>query len=251
MANAIRLYERGVRVFAGRLYNHDYLWFSSNEISKVSTTQPILHNYALCYAISQRSYGIYLGSTPKYVEDPEGEFNAMPLYATPAHAISPEHVSRTTITFNAVDSRTLTTGDSKSMNTPNLGQRVYIDPAWESEGVERPEKGYQCYVFTFDNSRPPAVVRLGKKGASMRIRWDEVPQPVAIYREDEQSPTHPINPLDVNGHLVSYEPVMIPPHLLFRTATLTEDWWLFFNVGRTRHTIHLPKRVLNRTGGVS
>ena len=99
MANAIRLYEHGVRVFAGRLYNHDYLWFSSNEISKVSITQPVLHNYALCYAISQRSYGAYLGSTPKYVEDPDGEFNAMPLYATPAHADHPEHISRTTITF--------------------------------------------------------------------------------------------------------------------------------------------------------
>ena len=250
MANAIRLYERGVRVFAGRLYNHDYLWFSSTEISKVSTTQPILHNYALCYAISQRSYGVCLGSTPKYVEDPDGEFNAMPLYATPAHANSPEYVSLTTITFNAVDSRTLTTGDSKSMNTPNLGKRVYIDPAWEATEAERPEKGYQFYVFTFDNSHPPGVIRLGKKGASIRIRWEEVPQPVALYREDEQSPTHPINPLDVNGQLVSYNPVMIPPHLLFRTATLIEDWWLFFNVGRARHTIHLPKRVLSRIGGV-
>ena len=251
MANAIRLYEHGVRVFVGRLYNHDYLWFSSNEISKVSTTQPILHNYALCYAISQRSYGVYLGSTPKYVEDPDGEFNSMPLYATPAHADHPDNISHTTITFNAVDSRTLTTGDSKSMNTPNLGKRVYIDPAWESTEIERPEKGYQFYIFTFDSYRPPGVARLGKKGASMRIRWEEVPQPVAIYREDEQSPTHPINPLDVNGHLVSYDPVMIPPHLLFRTATLAEDWWLFFSAGRVRHTIHLPKRVLNRIGGVS
>ena len=46
----IRLADHGVRLFAGRLYNHDYLWFSSTEISKVSTTLPVIHNYALTYA---------------------------------------------------------------------------------------------------------------------------------------------------------------------------------------------------------
>jgi len=242
MANAIRLHERGVRVFAGRLYNHDYLWFSSNEISKVSTTQPVLHNYALCYALSQRSYRVYVGSVPRYVEDPDGEFGAMPLYATPAHAVE---VSRTTITFNAVDTLTQTTGDSKTLNTPNLGKRVYLDPLWERMDDARPRKGYEFYVFTFDGYHPPSVVRLGKKGAPVRLRWEEIPAPVAIFREEQQRPTHLINPLDVSGRVVSYDPVTIPPHLLLRTATLAEDWWVF----RDRHAVHVPKRVLERIGG--
>src|SRR5437016_10065507 len=147
MAQTIRLYEHGVSLFAGRLYNHDYLWFSSNEISKVSATQPFLHNYALCYALSQRSYRICIGSTPKYIDDMEGEFGAMPLYATPAHA---DRVQRTTITFNAVDSLTLTTGDTKTANTPNLGKRVYLNLLWESYNSDSPQLGYQFYVFTFD-----------------------------------------------------------------------------------------------------
>lgn len=246
MASAIRLYEHGVRVFAGRLYNHDYLWFSSNEISKVSTTQPILHNYALCYALSQRSYGVYVGSTPKYVEDPDGEFGAMPLYATPAHADA-ENVTRTTITFNAIDTRTLTTGDSKKLNTPNLGKRVYLDLQWEGRDAERPRKGYTFYVFTFDRYRLPGVVRLGKKGTPVRLRWEEISSPLALFREGQQRSTHLINPLDVNGRVVSYDPVMILPHLLLRTATLAEDWWVF----RDRHAIQVPKRVLTRIGGAA
>ncbi len=245
MEKVIRLHERGVRVFVGRLYNHDYLWFSSNEISKVSTTQPVIHNYALCYALSHRSYGVYIGSTPKYVEDPDGEFSAMPLYATPAHTTG--QISRTTITFNALNSRTLTTGDSKSMNTPNLGKRVYLNPMWERTDAERPREGYQFYVFTFDGYKLPGVVRIGKKGASVRIRWAEVSQPVALFREKQQRPTHMINPLDISGQLISYDPVIIPPHLLLRTPTLTEDWWVF-NAG---HAIHVPKRVLTRIGGES
>ena len=244
MANAIRLHEYGIRVFAGRLYNHDYLWFSSNEISKVSTTQPILHNYALCYALSQRSYRVFVGSTPKYVEDPASEFDAMPLYATPAHAVS---VTRTTITFNAVDSLTLTTGDSKTLNTPNLGKRVYLDLIWESATIEGPRKGYEFYVFTFDGYRLPGVVRLGKKGAPVRLRWQEIQSPVALFREGPQRPTHLVNPLDVSGRVVSYDPMMLPPHLLLRTVTLAEDWWVFGE----RHAIHVPKRVLARAGGAS
>lgn len=243
MASVIRLQERGVRVFAGRLYNHDYLWFSSNEISKVSTTQPILHNYALCYALSQRSYRVCIGSTPKYVEDPDGEFNAMPLYTTPAHSTN---ITRTTITFNAVDSLTLTTGDSKKVNTPNLGKRVYLDPIWEGADEQRPSKGYTFYAYTFDDYCLPSVIRIGKKGAPVRVWWREIPSPVALFRKDPQRPTHPINPLDVNGRVVSYVPIMIPPHLLLQTALLKEDWWVF----NEAHAIHVPKRVLTRIGGI-
>lgn len=243
MSQAIRLYERGVRVFAGRLYNHDYLWFSSNEISKVSTTQPFLHNYALCYALSQRSHRLCVGSMPKYVQDAESEFGAMALYATPAFA---SQVQRTTITFNAVDALTLTTGDSKTMNTPNMGKRVYLNLLWEPRDIEKPEMGYEFYVFVFGDYALPSVFRLGKKGAPMRARWEELPNPVAVFREQPQRPGHVINPLDVSGKVISYEPISIPPHLLLRNVTLDQDWFVFSG----RHAVQVPKRVIARAGGV-
>lgn len=237
---SIHLHERGVRLFAGRLYNHDYLWFSSNEISKVSTTQPFLHNYALCYALSLRSYRLCIGSTPKYFENLEGEFGAMPLYATPAQLAG--NAQRTTITFNAVNDLTLTTGDSKAMNTPNLGKRVYLNLIWEPYHSERPRLGYEFYVFIFDNYRLPGVCRLGKKGAPVRVRWEELSNPVAVLREQPQRPTHAVNPLDVGGKLVSYDPISIPPHLLVRMTTIAQDWFVF----NGRHTVHVPKCVLKR-----
>jgi len=238
---AIRLWERGVRLFAGRLYNHDYLWFSSHEISKVSTTQPYLHNYALCYAMSQRSYRLCVGSMPKYVEDAEGEFEAMPLYATPAHA---SRVQRTALTFNALDDLTLTTGASKAMNTPNIGKRVYLDLLWEQLDTARPKLGYEFYVFTFDGYALPSAFRLGKKGAPVRVRWQELPNALALFRESAERPTHVINPVDISGHAVSYDPVALPPHLLLRTATIEQDWFVFSD----RHAVQVPKRVIARVG---
>jgi CRISPR-associated protein Csc1 len=243
VTQAIRLFERGVRVFAGRLYNHDYLWFSSHEISKVSTTQPYLHNYALCYALAQRSHRLCIGSVPKYVEDAEAEFGAMPLYATPAQASS---VERTTITFNALDDLTQTTGDSGAMNTPNLGKRVYLNLLWERLDAERPKLGYEFYVFTFDGYALPGAFRLGKKGAPVRVRWEELPRAVALFRKREERPTHIVNPLDINGRVVSYDPIAIPPHLLLRAATIEQDWFIFSG----RHAVQAPKRVLARIGDI-
>jgi len=239
MAQTIRLNDLGVRLFAGRLYNHDYLWFSSNEISKVSTTVPILHNYALCYALAQRSHRIAVGSTPKYVVDAEGEFGAMPLYATPAQATN---VERTTITFNAVDALTLTTGDSKATNTPNLGKRVYLNLQWEAFAMERPRFGYEFYVFTFDGYHLPSAFRLGKKGAPVRVRWDELPHALAVFKDEPERPTHVVNPLDVSGKITRYEPIAIPPHLLMRSVTLEQDWCVF----NGPHVVHVPRRVLTR-----
>jgi CRISPR-associated protein Csc1 len=242
VANTINLRQTGIRLFHGRLYNHDYLWFSSNEISKVATTQPFLHNYALCYALSQRSYRTFVGSVPRYAEDPEGEFGAMPLYATPAKTLN---IERTTITFNAVDDRTLTTGDSKSSNTPNLGKRTCLNLLWERLDHPRPNLGYEVYVFTFDGYFLPGAFRLGKKGSPMRARWEELPDPVATFQEDTAQPSHVINPLDVSGQFISYEPVALPPHLLLQSVQLAYDWFVIHG----NHRVHVPKRVLVRAGG--
>lgn len=241
MIQAIRLNEFGVRLFVGRLYNHDYLWFSSNEISKVSTTEPFLHNYALCYALAQRSHRTSTGSMPKYILDAENEFGTMPLYATPAQT---SNARRTTITFNALDSLTLTTGDSKAMNTPNLGKRVYLNLQWEAYDMERPKLGYEFYVFTFNDYRLPGAFRLGKKGASMRARWSELPNCTAVFRDQPERPTHVINPLDANGNITRYEPISIPPHLLMRSVTLEQSWFIFSG----SHAVNVPKRVLKKIG---
>ena len=180
---------------------------------------------------------------PKYVQDAEGEFGAMPLYCTPAQASG---VQRTTITFNALDDLTQTTGDSKSMNTPNLGKRVYLNLLWERPEVERPKLGYEFYCFTFDGYALPTAFRLGKKGTPARVRWEELPRAVAYFREQPERPTHVVNPLDVSGRIVSYDPIAIPPHLLLRTVTIEQDWFVFGG----RHAVQVPKRVLARIGGV-
>ena len=225
-----------MRLFVGRLYNHDYLWFSSTEISKVSATLPVLHNYALCYALACYERGVTVGSMPTYAED----LAHIPLYATPAQAdvLTP----RTMVTFNALDSVTLRTDVKPNVNTPDFGKRVYLDPLFERLDEEKPHLGYTFYLFTFDHSAPRSVTRLGKKGCPVRLRWEEIEWAKAVFSEKPKCPSHIVNPLDISGRVVRYEPMALPPHLLLRSAEIAEDWF----IERGPHVIHVPKLVLKR-----
>ncbi|OGF68309.1 MAG: type I-D CRISPR-associated protein Cas5/Csc1 [Candidatus Fischerbacteria bacterium RBG_13_37_8] len=236
MADIIRLNEQGVRLFACRLYNHDYLWFSSYEISKLSATSPIIHNYALCYSLADYSYGIYkIGEPPHYEKD----LSRMSLYATPAGC---EVFSKTKVTFNAVDSKALLTEKPdrlRGVNTPDIGKRIYLNPVFK-EGRSRDEPGFLCYVFVFNGSEPKGVTRLGKKGCAIRICREEIKEPTAFFKKEKIRPTHPVNPLDISGKILAYDPVSIPPHLIFRIADIEDDWFILSGI----HRIHIPKRVI-------
>ena len=233
MLEPIALNQRGVRLFCGRLYNHDYLWFSANEISGVSMALPVIHNYALCYAFWNRFYAAYLGSTPNYQED----LANMSLYATPADSVEAE---RTRITYNAMDDRTMRTDTGPDVNTPKLGSRVYLNSIYEDRSLSNPSQGYIFYAFTRNEFSPPGVARLGKKRCPVRIRWDELVRPLARL-EELAKPTHLLNPLDIGPDAIidRYEPIIIPPHLLLRNAIVANDWFIISG----RHCVQLPQRV--------
>jgi CRISPR-associated protein Csc1 len=233
MSDHFDLKAQGLRLFAGWLYNHDYLWFSSIEISKTASTVALIHNYALTYAITGYSYSVYPLKAPRYAED----LARMPAYATPAQAHA--HVTYTRFTQNAINSRTLRTDDApRGSNSPALGWRLVIDPLWRSSLALAKHQGFGFYLFAHDSFRPPAVVRLGKKGCPVRLEWEEIAPAVAVLSEGPIRPTHAVNPLDVQGRIPTYYPVAIPPHLVLQFADITDDWFVFSG----EHRVHVPRR---------
>ncbi len=235
MSDRLDLNARGIRLYSGRLYNHDFLWFSSSEISKTAATLPLIHNYALSYAVCGYSYGTYTGTTPRYAED----LDTMPAYATPACLRG--SIERTRFTQNAVNSKTLRTDDApRGSNSPALGWRLVLNPVWRSSDREAP--GFGFYLYALVAFRPPAVVRLGKKGCPIRLEWEEITPAIAVFTDERTRPSHAVNPLDVRGDIVSYEPLPIPPHLVFRVAEIRNDWF----VVSADHCVHIPRRMLSR-----
>jgi CRISPR-associated protein Csc1 len=239
MSAPVPLERLGLRLYHAILRLDDYLWFASSERSAVVETETVLHNYALAYALNGPERAIEVGAAPHYTED----LKDVPLYPTPATPMSPSR--RTTITYNAVDERTLLTDLREYIgkrNEPNLGQKRVIEPGAR----------FRFYVFARGDAVAPRVFRLGKKRSPVCLeRLDLLAS--AVARETSAEPTHPLNPLDVSGRIVAYRPVAVPPHLLLDAAWIEDGHFVEAkaqDAGRGRglswHRVNVPRRFLDQ-----
>jgi CRISPR type I-D-associated protein Csc1 len=252
MSEVYKLRDYGVQLWLGRLENHDFLWFATSDLNATATTWPILHNYALTYAIYQYSYAIYKGYRPKYDYD----LDQMQAYALASY--NPQ-AGRTRLTHNAIDEVTLRTdavigstgkATPARFNTPKLGHRVCLTPVMQkvtSRNVDRARRGFDVFLFTWDGFCPPSVFRLGKKGCPMRVDWQLIEDTEARIPGNEFSPCHAVNPRDImlseQESVVSYYPAIIPPHLLYVEARLRGEWAVLLPGGRW---VHVPRRIVGR-----
>lgn len=220
----IALNERGIRLYRCRLETHDYLWFASYDVAGISSTEAVVHNYALSYALNRFERGIVYQRVPTYEED----LAEMSIYPVPAHSVG---AGKTMLTFNAVNTKTQQTQDPayKAKNTPMLGKRSCVDLGTK----------FSFYAFTRGGARLPRVIRLGKKRVPCRLTAEEIKAPRANFSPEWFRPTHLVNPLDVSGKVVTYSVVSIAPFLLLRDPTIKDDWLVRAGVD----VVHVPKRV--------
>jgi len=185
--------RKEIRAFKGMLELMSELFFASEEPGDNFTTEPIILNTALYYALGYAK-GNYInypakksrGSTkqnPTYIVDTETIFES--IYVTPANAINrPEFTTElnNSRSDDYVQSNNLSSEDSDA-NTPTgrYSARKQIQPGAR----------FLFYVLTFDGSEPemPSYVRLGKKRCKALIEWSEI---VASISEGEYKTTHPV-----------------------------------------------------------
>lgn len=221
-------------VYGATLVPQDFLWFSSYDALGISSTEAVIHNYALAYALNRFERTIAWDTLPRYEEDLAG----MPYYCTPARA--KKEVIRIGITYNAVDERTQRTDSEQTMNTPMHGQRRVIVP-FLHRGARTEPVEFAFYLFTPRGSVPPRLIRLGKKRAPVRLSYRPLTDGRLVRRTD--TPTHLVNPLDVAGRIRSFWPISVPPNLLLDSATIEDDW--FFVSGPD--FVHIPRRLSERS----
>jgi CRISPR-associated protein Csc1 len=182
-----------VRAFRGVAELMGELFFASLEPGDNYTTEPIILNTALYYALGYAK-GNYVNfpveggrrsvkQNPTYMEDSAGLVNR--IYVTPAKVINnPEF---TTELYNSrsddyVQSNTLDKKDQDAnVPTGRYGARKQIQPGAR----------FLFYVLTFDGSKPemPPYIRLGKKRCKALVEWAEVSTSVSsgVY-----TTTHPL-----------------------------------------------------------
>jgi CRISPR-associated protein Csc1 len=221
------------QVYAVTLAPQDFLWFSSYDALGISSTEAVIHNFALAYALNRFERAIAWDTLPRYEED----LAEMQYYCTPARA---REVVRIGITYNAVDERSQRTDSEQTINTPMLGQRRVIVP-FLRRGPRAEPVEFSFYLFAPRGAVLPRLIQLDKKRAPVRLDYRLLAGGRLVRRTD--TPTHLVNPLDVRSTVRAFWPISVPPNLVLDSATIEDDW--FFIAGRD--IVHVPIRLSERS----
>lgn len=181
------------------LVTHDYLFFTTMGVRDTSPSQ-LIGNYALIYAINRLVQIHRTASTtkPHYEED----LRKVRIYCTPASQSRFPAEARPKIcsitlhrsngppiyfTYNSVNTLTQLVEEGRG-NLPTYGKKGKFPPL-------------NSYVFFAIGGQPSGVVRLGKKQVPCRIYTEKLIVKGEI--DGEFVPSHPVNPLDLEGGIKS------------------------------------------------
>jgi CRISPR-associated protein Csc1 len=197
---------------------HDSLYFATREIGRLYETEPVLHNYALCYALGlvdsdrhattvaeEHAYRYFCPEqVPKY-EEHLTPLNQQGIYVTPARAINHAAVLNT---WKYANNHYHVEMEKTQKNIPSFGRAKEIAP----------ESQFECFVISEKPLTLPKWIRLGKWMSKAEVRLD--PLPNVTQKTDEFLCPYPLNPLDVmfTHQVLSYDTLNMPPVSLIRNV---------------------------------
>lgn len=221
---------------------HDSLYFATREIGRLYETEPILHNYALCYALGlvdsdrysttvpeEHSYRYFCPEqVPKYAEHLT-PLNHQRIYVTPARAVYHASVLNT---WKYANNNYHVEMEKTQKNVPSFGRTKEIAP----------ESQFECFILSEQSLTLPKWVRLGKWASKAEVRAEELSK--ARAGEGEFNFSYPLNPLDVmfTHQVLSYDTVNMPPVSLIRNVRLRGPYY-------ESGGLQIPARMLYRFSG--
>ena len=213
---------------------HDSLYFATREIGRLYETEPIIHNYALCYAlglVDNPQYATTVDETDAYRyfcrhQVPQYQEHLTPLnqqgiYVTPAYPVDYQTVLAT---WKYADNRYHVEMQKTAKNWPSFGRNKEIAA----------ESRFECFVISAKKINLPQWhpsrkwwIRLGKWLSKAEVTCKTM-QEVKIY-PSEQDFLYPyaLNPLDVmfSHQVLSYDVVNMPPVSLIRNVSLRGSYY--------------------------
>lgn len=214
-----------VMIYRCTLELHDNLYFATREIGRLYETEPVLHNYALCYALGlvdnerhftnvpeEHSYRYFCPEqVPKY-EAHLTPLNQQKIYVTPARAV---HHTAVLSTWKYANNNYHVEMEKTQKNIPSFGRAKEIAP----------ESQFECFIIVEKPLSLPKWIRLGKWMSKAEVRSEELPKP--RQSEGEFTFPYPLNPLDVmfTHQILSYDTINMPPVSLIRNVRLRGHYY--------------------------
>ncbi|MGA7932494.1 MAG: type I-D CRISPR-associated protein Cas5/Csc1 [Kovacikia sp.] len=207
-------------IYRCTLQLHDSLYYATREIGRLYETEPVLHNYGLCYALGlvdsdrhatrvseEHSYRYFCPEQiPKY-EEHLTPLTQQGIYVTPAHSLGHSTVLNT---WKYANNNYHVEIEKTQKNIPSFGRAKEIAP--ESE--------FEFFIISEKTLTLPRWIRLGKWMSKAEVMVRELPK--AKRSEGEFIFPYLLNPLDVmfSHQVLSYDTVNMPPVSLIRNVTI-------------------------------
>ena len=208
---------------------HDSLYFATREIGRLYETEPVIHNYALCYALGLVDSEIYSTTVseedsyryfcpeqvPKY-EPHLTALNQQGIYVTPGRSIS--H-SSTLNTWKYANNNYHVEMEKTQKNIPSFGRTKEIAP----------ESKFEFFIISEKSLKLAKWIRLGKWMSKAAVE-------IVEQKEVNRSPSETnfifpylLNPLDVmfSHQVISYDVVNMPPVSLIQNVKMLGRYYEF------------------------
>lgn len=221
---------------------HDSIYYATREIGRLYETEPVIHNYALCYALGlvdsetysttvpeAHSYRYFCPEqVPKY-EEHLTPLNQERIYVTPARSLN--H-STTLNTWKYANNNYHVEMEKTQKNIPSFGRTKEIAP----------ESQFEFFVISAKSLRLPKWIRLGKWMSKAEVTVAETQEVKPSTTEDSVIFPHPLNPLDImfSYQVMSYDTINMPPVSLIRNIRMRGGEFYRFN------QLQIPARMQYR-----
>ncbi len=219
-----------VLIYRCQIELHDSLYFATREIGRLYETEPVIHNYALCYALGLVDSEIYSTTVaeedsyryfcpeqiPKY-EQHLTALNQQGIYVTPARSIS--HAS-TLNTWKYANNNYHVEMEKTQKNIPSFGRTKEI--AAESK--------FEFFVISEKSLKLAKWIRLGKWMSKAELTTEEIVN--FVSKNGDFIFPYLLNPLDVmfSHQVFSYDVVNMPPVSLIQNIKIRGQYYQFENL---------------------
>jgi CRISPR-associated protein Csc1 len=208
---------------------HDSLYFATREIGRLYETEPVIHNYALCYALGLVDSEIYSTTVaeedsyryfcpeqvPKY-EQHLTALNQQGIYVTPARSI---FHSSTLNTWKYANNNYHVEMEKTQKNIPSFGRTKEIAP----------ESKFEFFIISDKPLKLTKWIRLGKWMSKAAVEIVEEKEVKRSQSESDVIFPYLINPLDVmfSHQVISYDVVNMPPVSLIQNVKMLGRYYEF------------------------
>ncbi len=233
-------------IYCCQLELHDSLYYATREIGRLYETEPVIHNYALCYALGLVDSEIYSTTVteehsyryfcpeqvPKY-EAHLTPLNQQGIYVTPGRAIKHTAILNT---WKYANNNYHVEMEKTQKNIPSFGRAKEIAP----------ESQFELFIISQKQLKLPKWIRLGKWMSKAEVTIQEVTK--IELKTGDFTFSYPLNPLDVmfTHQVVSYDVVNMPPVSLIQNVSIRQGQYYEFDSPNKTEKLRLPAKMQYR-----